>query len=630
MKNEKVLLSLPFAERPKIVCSDKKAKVYKAEIVTVSDDEYMSLTIYDADGAEYRVFIKGDDYIAQRRCKEEYQRSTAKISYFMCQYSYLIRYISTDDTEECISAWAKKNSIASVQNGIYTVSHYLDKVGERKAEAKFRRIQEAVDRVMLAVKPLPSDFNTWLENVVFKDSRYIVYEYSGKRVQQGYCTHCKRHIEVQGARNKQPGICPKCHSHITYYASGKLNIHDMRKMRNVAYIQPNGNDFIIRRFEVTRVWQYDALSKELIQSDYVFEHQRIFYNAKRYFNVPEGKGYFREYGGGYGPYKEYVYAKKLKKIAENSRYPHMKYIPWTSLLNTGRYNFQNVWKLCADYPIVESYIKRKMYNYVQELSNESREGTEDLLNIPKSTLKVIERYDMRLSEMPLYMAAKVKNIEYFPEILKMYREYRSGIDVWRKILKYNTLPKLQEYFKAQGIDWEYRWYSRMTMSDYADYLEQCEKLEWDMTDTKIIRPNDFKARHDYATEQVELKEEQIDARGVMNTYYKYIYGLYYTDGEYTVTMPRNVSDLKYEGDELHHCVYTNYTQKVAEGKTIICTIRKNDELYKPLATAELSPENYSCIQIRAIRNNVPNKEVMAFWDKYMKKIKKLQSLQEVS
>ena len=160
------------------------------------------------------------------------------------------------------------------------------------------------------------------------------------------------------------------------------------------------------------------------------------------------------------------------------------------------------------------------------------------------------------------------------------------------------------------------------MSDYEDYIENSHFLGRDLDDTKVRFPANLTERHDEAVRIVRMMKDHEKLVKIHERYYENIFDFYYEDKQYIATLPRDAEDLKYEGDKLHHCVYTNYADQVAKGTSVIVTIRAKDAFYSPLTTAEINPQTYKVIQIRAEHNQTPEPAVLKFWDKYKEKVLK--------
>ena len=74
-----------------------------------------------------------------------------------------------------------------------------------------------------------------------------------------------------------------------------------------------------------------------------------------------------------------------------------------------------------------------------------------------------------------------------------------------------------------------------------------------------------------------------------------------------------------EGTALHHCVYTNYSDKYIKGETDILLIRRLSDPTKPYYTVEYT--NNIVIQCRTAYNESATDEVNNFlnkWQAYLK------------
>lgn len=157
--------------------------------------------------------------------------------------------------------------------------------------------------------------------------------------------------------------------------------------------------------------------------------------------------------------------------------------------------------------------------------------------------------------------------------------------IYKKALKYATQEKLSDYIKVNNIASE----------SYGDYLTACDWLHLDFADTKVLFPKDFQTMHDdytaqYAeyTKDVEMKKHLQRSKKMLDTAKKFSFLEAFKDDLYSVFVARSKGDLISEGEKLHHCVgRMDYDKRQADGTSVICFIRKNDEIEKPFVTAEI-------------------------------------------
>lgn len=88
-----------------------------------------------------------------------------------------------------------------------------------------------------------------------------------------------------------------------------------------------------------------------------------------------------------------------------------------------------------------------------------------------------------------------------------------------------------------------------------------------------------------------------------------------------LVVPKDGSELKREGEALHHCVGT-YIDKVAKGETNIFFVRKEKEPDKPYYTLEF--KNNKIVQCRGSHNCGMTPEVEAFVKAFERKCRKQQ------
>ena len=198
--------------------------------------------------------------------------------------------------------------------------------------------------------------------------------------------------------------------------------------------------------------------------------------------------------------------------------------------------------------------------------------------------------------------------------------------VYKKALKYATQEKLSDYIKDNNIGRE----------SYGDYLTACDWLHLDFADTKVLFPKDFKTMHDdYTAQYAEYNRKQKEKKHaeliekMKEQAEKFAFLSGFKDSSYCVIVAKSKFDLINEGERLHHCVgRMDYDKRQAEGKSIICFIRKNDDTETPFATAEIKIGNKLTVsQCYGDRDRtVPEvQDFVSAWLKYSnKQYKKLQ------
>lgn len=151
------------------------------------------------------------------------------------------------------------------------------------------------------------------------------------------------------------------------------------------------------------------------------------------------------------------------------------------------------------------------------------------------------------------------------------------------------------------------------LRDYLDYIGQCRDLRYNLRDTAISMPHDFRAMHERLSNIIEYMHD-----GETNELFAQNYEprrvLEFSSGKYIIRQPLSVDEITDEGKALKHCV-GGYAKRHAEGKLTILFIRKADKPETPLYTLELSNSG-KIVQVRGMHNRAPTKEVEAFIERY--------------
>lgn len=138
------------------------------------------------------------------------------------------------------------------------------------------------------------------------------------------------------------------------------------------------------------------------------------------------------------------------------------------------------------------------------------------------------------------------------------------------------------------------------LCDYIRSLKTLKDSDCDISEfPKFPEDSSLGRYHDYAAEKViECRDKLrfIKFQKVMAKRKK----LGCTDGQYSIMLPENGSDLVREGSLLHHCV-GGYADRVANGYTTIVFLRKNKDINTPFYTIEVDNDD-KIVQIHGANN----------------------------
>lgn len=199
-------------------------------------------------------------------------------------------------------------------------------------------------------------------------------------------------------------------------------------------------------------------------------------------------------------------------------------------------------------------------------------------------------------------------------------------EVYRKALKFATQERIAEYIRANT-----------NRESYGDYLVACDWLRLDFSDTKVLFPHDFRAMHDLYTEQyAEHVREEMDrdadfkadgaftervmaAKRMKDVAERFSFLSGFKADGYCILVASSKDELIDEGFALHHCVgRMDYDRRQADGKSVICFLRRESALDVPYVTVEVKVSNtLSVSQCYGDRDSVVP-EVDGFVKEWMK------------
>lgn len=138
-------------------------------------------------------------------------------------------------------------------------------------------------------------------------------------------------------------------------------------------------------------------------------------------------------------------------------------------------------------------------------------------------------------------------------------------------------------------------------SDVMDYWDDCAALNEDMNSDAIAFPKDLNEMHTRMTMRRKvLKDKETDEK-IAQRLPKLEKQLAFTFGGLILRPARSAEEVIREGAALRHCV-GGYVQRYADGKTVICVLRRAVQPDEPWRTVEID-EQGRLVQDRGYRND---------------------------
>lgn len=515
---------------------------------------------------------------------------------------------------------------------------------QKENEKREKRLSKAKELIEHFDETISEETEEFVINTVFKFSRYIfirkvkskIFLYGEERKVDtyfAYCTHCKEEYEIDKYLSdtifphNNTCQCPKCRSrciakHTRYRRSGLIDsaafiTYDKSKI-DPEVIVAKGH-FAIRDYtgDYKKVeTKYKNLSR------YVFTIGNSYMLTENYYQGWFIRDNCCSYKDGYGNYKSYIDKESITRAVRNTKF---RYSPYKNFMETRNHHDEDMtlfFYKYSKYPIVEKLMKSGfeiIAKYIvtgcslERSVNYKQQDIFKFLGLNRAQIKEIKESEVEFSPSFLRMYKYVKK-EKLGWDMSRIKEKKYRVETLNKIKKFAGINKTLAYFEKQDKGKG----SHITMyTTWFDYLNDCEKLELNLSDQSILFPKSLYKAHQNTIKQIKYVEdkalnEKIEKLAPKREKLKYEYnGL-------IIRPALDSAELIFEGRTLKHCV-GGYAINYAENKTNILFIRKENEIEIPYFTVEVSSKG-EVIQVRGNKNCSPDEDVEKFMEKYKKEV----------
>lgn len=496
-------------------------------------------------------------------------------------------------------------------------------VSRWQTNGKNRKEFEEIDSEMALVPPIPKDFGNFVRNEVMP--QYIFYD-AGRNVRTGYCTRCRHEVKIRDPRYGKKGICPRCRNPITYKTRKKSgNIID----RGYAgLLQKTKAGYVYRYFEVKTeyvngeyngggYWEeirkiYD--SEFRIRGEYEFIRYKqtdwirwCYRDRYRYYNFENGA---------------ILYNRNLKTILKGSRlqYSGLEYFVkhgheheklWLSeFIVTYQYK-QGIEQLikCQFYRVVRHILEHGRCEYI----NWDKKSAPKILGLGKEYYRLLAGKNPTYREYEVTWEAQEAGVRMTWTQVQFFAKSHRNFAIY---IRHTTPHKMERYIREKLNE------GASLIQEYHDYLQMAAGLRYNLDDPWILFPRDMQKRHKELIEErrevdkriEKMKDEEKDVMFRKNQ--KPYCCLEMETEKFLLRLPREVHEIRQEGNALHHCVAT-YIDRVVKGETTILFLRERSNPETPFYTMEV--RDGRMIQCRAKYNGRMTEEVKAFVELFERK-----------
>ena len=148
--------------------------------------------------------------------------------------------------------------------------------------------------------------------------------------------------------------------------------------------------------------------------------------------------------------------------------------------------------------------------------------------------------------------------------------------------------------------------------EYFDYIRMSIELGYDITDKKVLYPEDFMQAHDRLFLQYEILKNPEIENSIKSLSNVLGFNLY-EDDKYIIFPANSIEGMIDEGSQQHNCLRT-YISSYGNNECQIYFMRAKSEKDKSFVTIEV--RNNKIIQARARFNEEPSKEIMGILRKW--------------
>lgn len=206
------------------------------------------------------------------------------------------------------------------------------------------------------------------------------------------------------------------------------------------------------------------------------------------------------------------------------------------------------------------------------------------------------------------------------------------------LLKASQISMLTYYLTSSEQHLKQNWQAVKTclknnyrISNYRIWEDYIDLLRWfkkDLSCALYVCPDGLSESHDRLVLKkraiqrrkylIEMRSEILEAQSVYAEDKKDFFGLCFSEKNLTVSVIENVRDFMEEGDNLHHCVFTNEYYK--KRNSLILSAKVDGQ---SVETIEVSLKNMEIIQCRGMKNNASthHKQILTLMNRNLYQIK---------
>lgn len=645
MRNEKVLLALPWPECPDIEQRpDFKRKIfnrYKAQITEINGERYLGITVFSKEGLPKQRFWQGKEQRGVQYFKTEKKAWTIpkekEKMYSSCidsvynvgtSWGAVDIFYSTKEDEAIARAFVDTD-----EEPIRALAMKQRRQREEANTLRDEREREAIKERLQGTADPGEEFDRWCIDVLMKERRYWFFEPGRGEKRKGQCSHCLSRTELEGVKEYNKGMCPCCNSRVKYRSAARLrNSRGMWFSYEAALHEKSGEFLLTRNYSIGL--SIYTLNGILYRDVSKCEYQRSYINSQgntveSYSRIGSNykvtwQGWHKEKAGPCWAVIAPMNIAELRREAGISApIEELTYKRLAGYLN-------KIIDECRKRPEIEYLIKGRFYELaVDELDLRWGSKTallpgkrpEELFGVPRQEIEKLRQADAGGNALcifrALYRCGTVLKTEEIRDIQRLApsRDY-SGVLL--TMIRKSSQRKAINYLLRQTKNG--RNSANHVLQQWNDYIKMAQKAGWNTENGQILWPKKLEKAHLEVQAALKAqKDKELCAK--LSEQGKKLDRYSFSEGGLLIRPAHSQKELIEEGAALNHCVGKNdYDRKMAEGQTAIFFIRNEKEPDKPFATLELRLKDKKVIQCYGKGDRYPSDKVKNFYRKWEKEI----------
>ena len=522
-------------------------------------------------------------------------------------------------------------------------------------------------------------------------SVYFIYQKQRNSAIKYYCTRCQKvHTITPGriceakqnfldyCKQGKKAVCPFCKAEGVCKPSGRGK--NLQERKQIAIPLTRNNTVWIRivdvfvKYESAKMFltsnSKDRFICKTYYTDYIYllkpglayEYDRQYFGGYKFWFNNGSKRYYEPYSNDSYSISHWVNTQALKNSFLKYALP-LRFIDRLkdsrSIISgayTGVYEIKYLCYLAKYTKQIEYLIKAGFEQIVREIVyqnyngksviNLAAEKPNEIFRMDKNEfglIKSINRSLLKNYEDPIdpdYLKIRKKlkraGLPYDHKDVKCINNYYSEKFKWLQLIinTKSSFEKIKKYAKKQTSQDSIFYESELhqTLTTYMDYINECKKLNYDLSDSMVLFPKDLLDAHAKNQERINYKANK-ELNDKCKKRLKSLQKCVFEWQDLIVVLPQSVDDIIREGAKLSHCV-GSYAERHAKGSTTIVFIREKQKPDTPCYTAEISKDGH-ILQMYGYKNrnqyktehfNIFRKEYQKYLTKAFTKTKKQQVL----